>query len=634
MSPEERIVRAAYEKLTRLNKAARFTKGVAARRSADDGLALRFELSNFRVGPIQEIWGTPARDLATLPSGEIINLQRVVTQLNKGLERVAYEAEWTDGQYASLYDQRWTIGDLFGFQPATYYDVGGYALYEVTLFFQGKSRTYRALALFHNPYKSAESLKPQFWDHIVGMAGGLTDVWNEKRSVIGHESNPSTEEDAPAAAPDAAPLQVASEQDGGQAVSATESYSTSGPLDAIPDPNTQDMKEHKTGAHGQTVRFHGNCYEQSDNQQLCTVDMIFVHTYENGQTSNWLYNHVNKIDVKKESASGPRGIEINCVTGRGIATSRCLDPGCNFSVALQGSGANMSMTGGNLWNGQLVHKHYCKLPSSTSGCTTASFDGGCPFGTYPNGFGMCCSGTTCNGTVAAPTTASLAPEADGPAPNLVEGGGGDGCACDSVERMDCMQGGGEWLEYSCACVSPVLVDLDGDGFDLTDGAGGVAFDFTGDGTPELMSWTTAGSDDSWLFLDRNGNGMVDNGQELFGTSTPQPAPAAGEGRNGFTALAVYDLTGNGGNGDGVIDARDAIYASLRLWCDVNHNGVSEVGELQTLPAADVVGLHLDYRESKRTDEHGNRFRFRARVEDARGARVGRWAWDIFPVKPR
>lgn len=264
----------------------------------------------------------------------------------------------------------------------------------------------------------------------------------------------------------------------------------------------------------------------------------------------------------------------------------------------------------------------------------AGYDGSCPYWTYPDGFGMCCSGATCNGTVAAPVVASLAPVADGPAPNLVEGGGGDGCGCDSLQRIDCQQGGGEWLESSCACVSPVLIDVEGDGFDLTDGAGGVNFDFTGDGTPKLMSWTAAGSDDAWLFLDRNGNGLVDSGQELFGTSTPQPAPTAGEQRNGFAALAVYDRPGNGGNADGVIDARDAIYASLRLWRDANHNGVSEADELQTLPAADVVAIHLDYRESKRTDEHGNRFRFRARVKDARGARVGRWAWDIFPVKPR
>lgn len=79
----------------------------------------------------------------------------------------------------------------------------------------------------------------------------------------------------------------------------------------------------------------------------------------------------------------------------------------------------------------------------------------------------------------------------------------------------------------------------------------------------------------------------------------------------------------------MIDARDAVYASLRLWQDANHDGVSQPAELHALASLDVARLHLDYKESKRADEFGNRFRFRAKVDDARGARAGRWAWDVF-----
>jgi hypothetical protein len=71
------------------------------------------------------------------------------------------------GQYASIYDRRWTVGDLFNFEPNKYYDVGQYASYVVTVSFKGKSRTYRALALFHNPHGSVESLKPEIRDTIV-----------------------------------------------------------------------------------------------------------------------------------------------------------------------------------------------------------------------------------------------------------------------------------------------------------------------------------------------------------------------------------------------------------------------------------------------------------------------------------
>ena len=174
--------------------------------------------------------------------------------------------------------------------------------------------------------------------------------------------------------------------------------------------------------------------------------------------------------------------------------------------------------------------------------------------------------------------------------------------------------------------SPIIIDVAGDGFSLTDAAGGVDFDIDGDGTPERVAWTASGSDDAFLALDRDGNGTIDGGRELFGNSTAQPPSDA---PNGFIALAEYDKAARGGNDDDVIDSRDAVFTSLRLWQDANHDGVSQPGELHPLSSLDVTGIALAYKETKRADGNGNLFKYRAKVYDAKGASVGRWAYDVF-----
>jgi hypothetical protein len=123
--------------------------------------------------------------------------------------------------------------------------------------------------------------------------------------------------------------------------------------------------------------------------------------------------------------------------------------------------------------------------------------------------------------------------------------------------------------YSAPTGSPIILDIIGKGFFLTDANDGVLFDISGDGHPAQMAWTAKGAENAFLALP-GPDGLVHSGKELFGNFTSQPPSST---PNGFAALVVYDQPANGGNGDGIIDSRDAIFSSLRLWIDANHDAI-------------------------------------------------------------
>ncbi len=142
-----------------------------------------------------------------------------------------------------------------------------------------------------------------------------------------------------------------------------------------------------------------------------------------------------------------------------------------------------------------------------------------------------------------------------------------------------------------------------------------------------MAWTVAGARVGFLVLDRNGNGVIDSLDELFGQAVSGSRRRPGGTANSFADLAAMDLPENGGNGDGLMSAADAVFAGLRLWVDANHDGVSQPGEFVTLAQAGVASIKLGAQPIARRDRFGNYFKYRAVVHLADGRRT--MAWDVF-----
>lgn len=148
--------------------------------------------------------------------------------------------------------------------------------------------------------------------------------------------------------------------------------------------------------------------------------------------------------------------------------------------------------------------------------------------------------------------------------------------------------------------TPIVIDLNNDGIvRLTDKAGGVRFDLNMGGDAEQIPWLADGND-GWLVMFPP-NGLITDGSMLFGP---------GDKDNGYLLLAGFD-----DNKDGVIDAKDGVWSEvLAIWRDLNHNGVSEPGELTHMPYSGIASISTEFKESRRKDKHGNEFRYRAKIK--------------------
>src|SRR5262249_5327853 len=154
-----------------------------------------------------------------------------------------FEAEWQPGQYASVFDPAWTVADVFHLEAARYYDIKSYVAYQVVVTLKGKSRSYKALTLFHETRPSSAVGAPEFWDAIVN---GLGSVWEEKRPPYKAKTGIVFER----AAGSGETLTAAAS--GGASITGV----TTTPLKFWFSP---DFTEHASGSHVGTAEFIGQC---------------------------------------------------------------------------------------------------------------------------------------------------------------------------------------------------------------------------------------------------------------------------------------------------------------------------------------------------------------------------------------
>jgi len=146
-----------------------------------------------------------------------------------------------------------------------------------------------------------------------------------------------------------------------------------------------------------------------------------------------------------------------------------------------------------------------------------------------------------------------------------------------------------------APVDPLILDLDGNGVQTVGVDDGVSFDFLGNGEAIQMAWTDG--KDGFLVLDRNGDGVITTGAEMFGDYTPMSDGTIA--KDGFEALRDLDT-----NADGLFDAQDKLFDMVQVWVDANHDGITDAGELKGLKELGVKAIHLNPEASERT-ENGN-----------------------------
>ncbi|HEX6126153.1 MAG TPA: hypothetical protein VFZ23_12340, partial [Pyrinomonadaceae bacterium] len=378
---EERLVRLAYKKLTVYAAAAKLREGKKLGEIVDPTKGLRFRLSKFRSDRIDNLKDTLATVAITPPTEEIIQLIRSSESLNDREQQVAYRAKWVPGKYASMADRNWTIGDVLRIEAARYYDVTRYTSYTVDVTFEGKQRTYQAVVFHHG---NSEDRRLEFHDTVVGLGGTLTSVWEDQylpqgfreeeiqsartresfirkvNKVLARELIVSGDEPplkCPARAVSINECSIAEDLADFWNVNPQKPWDvrTGAPAPSTgnltPDATTwyaTDYRGHISGTAGHYgwAQFAPRCVALENNMQRCEVLHVGPEYGDNEENhSDWWY-HVGTGRQQSNPRTGPRGQNVQCETGVGVAFDTCTTRSCGVTMTLgiSGQGPNASVT--------------------------------------------------------------------------------------------------------------------------------------------------------------------------------------------------------------------------------------------------------------------------------------------------
>ncbi len=658
MTHEEATVRATYARLAYAAQMGILLHGaldanVGRKSILDDPAALKremdsqlaFQLQSINVGNLADIGDTKWEALVTKPQLDLVsvafNYQKVAMKAGTDTPFAAMNyvfANWErwDGNemdWSALTVGNHVKGILANNKPAVW---SRYAANTVTVTLAGRQRTYQSIFLFGKDSDGNEVVYPI--DHVLGM-----EVLNETtdRSLY---PQPLVETDLRELPAIANWLSTA----GVPSASTVPDVVCNGVTGKCGIPTTVLANGLKVPVDADTRKVHQGF--RSDPKSKMQKSPNTYNTYQPsavessaGVSADTLScSNSNTSDFPIETAfgtadhSGPTAGNEHVVNQSFLLTCQYQDPdpsqqACNTEAEVSATLA----TSTHLDSGTTISKNCHVVALNASGGTTLGVNSGATAtGAVQGAAQECAANAGCECTIS--FNGGVITSSGGS--TIWNGSNAVTASCGAVHNPNaCIPKGSAYGpdEPICGGTSPIIVDTTGHGFELTSASNGVVFDIRGDGHPIKLAWTAAGSGNAFLALPHNGR--ITSGKELFGNFTAQP-PCPDGGRsclNGYRALAEFDRPENGGNGDGIIDSRDAVFSQLRLWIDANHDGISQPNELHTLPELGVYSISLKYRDDQHYyDPYGNWFHYQSALnpDPADGtSKDGRTTYDVFFV---